>query len=68
MDYCIFRSLNIYKKVNSFMISQLTNLYILAQMVDGLRFLRDMKIIHLDIKPQNMLICRGLILKITDFG
>lgn len=68
MDYCIFRSLDTYRKLNNCTLSQLTKLYLLSQIVEGLRFLRDHKIIHFDVKPQNMLICRGLILKITDFG
>jgi serine/threonine protein kinase len=40
----------------------------MIQTVQGLRFLRDNEIVHLDLKPHNLLIGRGLQLKITDFG
>lgn len=36
--------------------------------MQGIRFLRDNKIVHLDLKPQNLLIGKGLLLRITDFG
>jgi serine/threonine protein kinase len=38
------------------------------QTIQGIRFLRDHKIVHLDIKPQNLIIARGLIVKVTDYG
>lgn len=48
--------------------SLLMRLYFLSQLVEGLRFLHTRSLYHLDIKPQNMLIGKGFILKITDFG
>jgi serine/threonine protein kinase len=34
----------------------------------GLLFLKRRQIIHLDIKPDNILIGKGLIAKLSDFG
>jgi serine/threonine protein kinase len=40
----------------------------LIHSIKGLRFLHKSGIIHLDIKPGNLLVCRSLIVKINDFG
>jgi serine/threonine protein kinase len=40
----------------------------LIQILEVLRLLRQHKIVHADLKPQNLLLFRGLILKLTDFG
>jgi len=38
------------------------------QLVDGLDYLHDARVIHKDIKPGNLLLTRAQILKISDFG
>jgi serine/threonine protein kinase len=43
-------------------------LKILYQIVNGLNILHQNKIIHRDIKPLNILIYKGGIIKIADFG
>lgn len=48
--------------------SLLTKLYFLSQVTEGLRFLHRNTIIHRDIKPQNLLVSRDFVVKITDFG
>lgn len=37
-------------------------------MVHGLRYLNNYEIVHLDIKPINILVCKQLITKIIDYG
>lgn len=39
--------------------------YILAQ---GLRYLQEYQIAHLDLKPQNIMICKKMMVKLIDFG
>jgi len=38
------------------------------QLIDGLEYLHDARVIHKDIKPGNLLLTRGQVLKISDFG
>jgi|694.fasta_scaffold04476_9 serine/threonine protein kinase len=43
-------------------------LSVIKQILDGFQYLNDNKIIHRDIKPQNILIHEPLTVKICDFG
>ena len=43
-------------------------IYILRQLINGLLFLKNNKIAHRDIKPQNILIFPNNIFKLADFG
>jgi serine/threonine protein kinase len=45
-----------------------TKLYLLCQVVQGLRFLKDNNIVHMNIQPQNVLVGKELFLRLTDFG
>jgi serine/threonine protein kinase len=68
MDWYMHKSLDLYIKNNSRSTSLLTKLYLLCQAVQGLRFLRDNNIVHMDMKPQNVLVGKGLLSRLTDFG
>ena len=39
-----------------------------CQLIDGLEYLHDSRVIHKDIKPGNLLLTRDQMLKISDFG
>lgn len=45
-----------------------TKIFIMAGIVNGLRFLRNHNITHMDLTPKNILITSGLMPKIIDFG
>ena len=68
MDWYMHKSLDLYKRNNSITMSLLTKLYLLCQVVQGLRFLRDNNIVHMNMKPQNVLVGKRLLLRLTDFG
>jgi len=44
-----------------------TKLILLKYIAEGIKFLKDHKICHLDIKPSNILFGNGLV-KLIDFG
>ena len=49
-------------------ISLSTKLCLLINVIQGLRYLASYSIVHLDIKPINILVCKQLITKIIDYG
>jgi serine/threonine protein kinase len=59
---------NAYIKQNNECLSLFTKLYSLSQILQGMRFLQENKITHMDLKPQNILIGRTLNMKLNDLG
>lgn len=51
MDFCPFHSLNQFLASQNSVLSLPIKIYFLYQISVGLRFLRDLGIVHLDIKP-----------------
>lgn len=49
-------------------ISLRTKLYLLLNVLLGMRFLISREIVHLDLKPSNIVVCKALVPKILDFG
>lgn len=45
-----------------------SKLYLMINVLHGLRHLLEYSIIHLDLKPINIMVCAGLITKIIDYG
>lgn len=68
MEFCDQGSLENYvqtKSDNKLSVSE--SLYIMRQLVNGFKHLREKNIVHRDLKPANILIHKGII-KIADFG
>jgi serine/threonine protein kinase len=74
MEFCPQRSLNNYLSACEGIISLPIKLYWLYQVSIALRFLRDLGIVHLDLKPDNILIkiygksLPYYLLRLIDFG
>ena len=62
------QSLDEYLESNKKTISLKTLITFLTQIANGLYFLREKKIVHLDLKPSNVIIAKNLKAKIADFG
>jgi len=68
MDLIPFPNLSTYFKDNKYSMSINTKIYIVLMLTQGLRYLKQYKIVHLDLKPSNIMTHRNLALKIIDFG
>lgn len=49
-------------------ISLWTKIYLLLNLTHSLRFLANYHIVHLDLKPINVIVCKQLMTKLIDFG
>lgn len=67
-DYTPHMSLDLYLKKNPLSISFAQKLLFILQAIEGLIFLHSKGIVHLDIKPGNMLVHKSLRIQLSDFG
>jgi eukaryotic-like serine/threonine-protein kinase len=49
-------------------LSPASKVLILLMLVQGIRFLSSYEVFHLDLKPQNVMITKSMMVKIIDFG
>ena len=70
MDYAKYNDLEYFQKklIQKKYLSETLIAYITIQILEGLQYCHQCKIIHMDIKQQNILIDENLIVKITDFS
>jgi serine/threonine protein kinase len=68
MDFIPSRNLKEYLHTNSASVSLLTKLYLAFSILQGLRYIRDYHIVHLDLKPNNVMIYCNMLIKLIDFG
>ncbi|KAL4504362.1 hypothetical protein ABPG72_009808 [Tetrahymena utriculariae] len=68
MDIYQYKSLDILKIQFSQTMSLITKLYIMWQISQGIQFLTSKEVSHLDLKPANIVISKGYLAKIIDFG
>jgi hypothetical protein len=68
MDYIPFKNLGDYLRSARLSLSLLSRLYLMFSIVQALRYLRDYRIVHLDLKPNNIMIFCNMLVKLIDFG
>jgi serine/threonine protein kinase len=68
MEYIQGDELDYFVLLRKETISLWTKLCLLLNLIHGLRYLSNYGIVHLDLKPINVLVCRQLITKIIDYG
>ena len=66
MEYCNNGSLSSF--MNKRRMNEIYVQNFIYQLTEGLKYLRDLRISHRDLKPHNLLICNKTTLKISDFG
>lgn len=67
IEYCSQKSMNAVRSSTHNFMSLYSKLIYLKYIAQGIKFLKDHDILHLDIKPTNILIGSGIV-KLTDFG
>lgn len=68
MDMLIHGNLADFMKSKKRSTSLNAKLVLMFSITMGLRFLEKFKIVHLDLKPSNIMMSTGLLIKIIDFG
>lgn len=68
MEYCNGKDLRLYTQNFERRISSEEGMHILTQVMDGLKYIHDRKILHRDIAPDNIFITGTGMVKILDFG
>lgn len=68
MDYVPFPTLKEYMHLGKHSISLQTKLLLLISLLQGLRSLGRYDVVHLDLKPNNVMLNPNLQIKLLDFG
>jgi serine/threonine protein kinase len=67
-DYVFLPNLIEYVLSHKLSLSLTSKIYILFMLIQGVRYLKLYRIVHLDLKPNNVMISRTMMVKIIDFG
>ncbi|ODQ45758.1 hypothetical protein PICMEDRAFT_24760, partial [Pichia membranifaciens NRRL Y-2026] len=68
MEYCSEGSCSDLLKFNRNSLEESVLSYIMKNVLEGLKYLHSLNIIHRDIKAANILIAKGNVIKLADFG
>jgi serine/threonine protein kinase len=67
-DYIASPNLSEYSLLHRLSLSPSSKVLILLMLSQGIRFLSGYQVLHLDLKPQNIMITKSMMVKIIDFG
>jgi len=66
MEFCDYNLRNYLELRNEISVNHLKSIF--SQILNGLDYIHSKNIVHRDIKPDNILITKSFVVKITDFG
>lgn len=68
MEYIPFSNIGEYVRMNRNILSLHTKIHLGFMIAQALRSLKSYEVVHVDLKPSNILIYCNLFLKLIDFG
>jgi serine/threonine protein kinase len=68
MEHLPHPTLHEYVEIYKNSMSFLTKIHMASSIVQGLQILKNYGIVHMDLKPSNVVIAKRLITKLIDFG
>ncbi len=68
LDYLPFKTLKEHMRGSWKWMSLISKVFLGFSILQGLRYIRDYRIVHLDLKPNNIMLYCNLLIKLIDFG
>jgi len=68
MEHLPFPTLNEYAEIHKTSLSFLTKIHLACLIIHGLQTLKSNAIVHMDLKPSNVIVGKRMITKLIDFG
>jgi serine/threonine protein kinase len=68
LDFIPFATLSDFLLANRPLLSLPSLTYLMFSLTQALRYLRDYRIVHLDLKPSNIMLYCNMLVKLVDFG
>lgn len=68
LDYIEYPNLKVFMSNNKQILTCQTKIYLGYLIAQGLKYLHEYKIFHLDLKPTNIMMYKKMMIKLIDFG
>jgi serine/threonine protein kinase len=68
VDYYTYKGVDNFTLMNKMSISPITLLYMVTQIALSIRFMKNIHMAHLDLKPNNLMLGKNLLVKTADLA